>query len=147
MWGIWLVIAGFCFIIEMLTVGFLTFWFAIGAILAMCISFVVDSIFIQTFVFVVSSIGLLFLTKPFVTKITKKDGVVTNANKVIGKLGTVVKEVNSLEGNGQIKVGSEIWSAITTDTQNIPKGTKVKILEIDGVKAVVTSEIYSTVKI
>ena len=113
----------------------------------MCISFVIDSVFIQTLVFVISSIALLFFTKPFVTKLTKKDAVVTNANKVIGKIGTVIKEVNSLEGTGQIKVGNEIWSAITTDTENISKGTKVKVLEIDGVKAVVTSEIYSTVKI
>jgi len=113
----------------------------------MCISFVIDSVFIQTLVFVISSIALLFFTKPFVTKLTKKDAVVTNANKVIGKIGTVIKEVNSLEGTGQIKVGNEIWSAITTDTENISKGTKVKVLEIDGVKAVVTSEIHSTAKI
>ena len=147
MWGIWLIIAGFCFIIEMLTVGFFTFWFAIGALLAMCISFLIDSVFIQTLVFVISSIALLFFTKPFVTKITKKDSVVTNANQIIGKLGTVIKEVNSLEGSGQIKVGNEIWSAITNETENIPKGTKIKVLEIDGVKAVVTSEINSEVKI
>jgi len=113
----------------------------------MCISFVIDSVFIQTLVFVISSIALLFFTKPFVTKLTKKDAVVTNANKVIGKIGTVIKEVNSLEGTGQIKVGNEIWSAITTDTENISKGTKVKVLEIDGVKAVVTSEIHSTAKV
>ncbi|MBR6504134.1 MAG: NfeD family protein [Clostridia bacterium] len=113
----------------------------------MCISFVIDSVFVQTLVFVASSIALLFFTKPLVTKITKQDAVVTNANQIIGKIGTVVKEVNSLEGTGQIKVGSEIWSAITTDTQNISKGTKIKVLEIDGVKAVVTSEINSTAKI
>ena len=113
----------------------------------MCISFIVDSIFVQTLVFVVSSIVLLFLTKPFVTKITKKDAVTTNAYSIIGKTGTVIKEVNPSEGTGQIKIGSEIWSAITTSTENIPKGTKVKVLEIDGVKAVVTSEIHSTAKI
>ena len=62
-------------------------------------------------------------------------------------MGTVIKEVNSLEGSGQIKVGNEIWSAITNEAENIPKGTKVKILEIDGVKAVITSEINSEVKI
>jgi len=147
MWGIWLIIAGFCFIIEMLTVGFFTFWFAIGAIAAMCVSFIIDSVFIQTLVFVVSSIGLLFLTKPFVTKLTKKDAIVTNAYSVIGKVGTVIKEINDSEGTGQIKIGSEIWSAITSDTKNIPKGAKVRVLEIDGVKAVVTSEIHSTAKV
>jgi len=109
----------------------------------MCISFLTDSVFVQTLVFVISSITLLFFTKPFVTKFTKTDSVVTNANKIIGQLGTVIKEVNSLEGTGQIKVGSEIWSAITNEPENIPKGTKIKILEIDGVKAVVTSKLNS----
>ena len=113
----------------------------------MCVSFVIDSVFIQTLVFVISSIALLFLTKPFVTKITKKDAVVTNAYQVIGKIGTVVKEINALEGTGQIKVGSEIWSAITTSAENIPKGTKVKVLEINGVKAVVTSEINTAAEV
>lgn len=113
----------------------------------MCISFIIDNIFIQTLVFVISSIALLFLTKPFVTKLTKKDAIVTNANQIIGKTGTVIKEVNSLEGTGQIKIGSEIWSAITNESKNIPKGTKIKVLEIDGVKAVITSEINSEVKI
>ena len=113
----------------------------------MCVSFIVDNIFIQTLIFVISSIALLFLTKPFVTKITKKDAVVTNAYSIIGKVGTVAKEINTLEPTGQIKIGSEIWSAITTDETNIPKGTKVKVLEIDGVKAVVTSQLHSTAKV
>ena len=54
----------------------------------MCISFIVDSVFIQTLVFVLSSIALLFYTKPFVTKLTKKDAVVTNANQIIGKFNS-----------------------------------------------------------
>ena len=33
MWQIWLIIAGICLIIEIMTVGFLIFWFAIGALL------------------------------------------------------------------------------------------------------------------
>ena len=39
---------------------------------------------------------------------------------------------------GQIKVDGEVWSAISSDDVDIPKGTKVEIKEIKGVKAIVT---------
>ena len=68
MWQIWLIIAGICLIIEIMTVGFLVFWFAIGALLAMVTSLFIDNIIIQTAVFVISSGLLIFATKPFVEK-------------------------------------------------------------------------------
>ena len=46
MWIIWLIIAAFCFIAEIITVGFLVFWLGVGAILSMLLSFVVDNVFI-----------------------------------------------------------------------------------------------------
>ena len=55
MWQIWLIIAGVCLIAEIITVGFLIFWLAIGALLAMVVSFFTDNIIIQTAVFVISS--------------------------------------------------------------------------------------------
>ena len=32
MWQIWLIIAGICLIVEIMTVGFLVFWFAVGSL-------------------------------------------------------------------------------------------------------------------
>ena len=52
MWQIWLIISGVCFIVEIITVGFLIFWLAIGALFAMLVSFFTDNIVIQTAVFV-----------------------------------------------------------------------------------------------
>ena len=62
MWQIWLIIAGICLIIEIMTVGFLIFWFAIGALLAMVVSFFTNNVIIQTSVFVISSTILIFVT-------------------------------------------------------------------------------------
>lgn len=135
MWQIWLIISGLFFILEMITVGFLVFWFGIGAIFAMITSFFTDSITIQTAVFLISSTALLFLTKPFVKKFSRKDTVKTNAYSVIGKTGVVVKEINPTEGVGQVKIGGEVWSAKAEDV--IPIGSQVEVVEIDGVKAVV----------
>ena len=138
MWKFWLIISGICFAIEAVTVGFLIFWFGIGALLALAVSFITDNIIIQIAVFIISSTLLMFLTKPFVKKFTaKKEDTSTNAYSIIGKTAIVTKEIDNIAGNGQIKVGGEIWSAKSESTENIPKDTKVEIVNIDGVKAIV----------
>ena len=138
MWQIWLVIAGVCLVIEIMTTGFLVFWLAIGALISMIVSLFTDSILIQTAVFVISSAILIFATKPFVKKFAKTKDVKTNAFSIIGQNGIVTKEIDSINAKGQVKIDGETWSAVGKDDMDIPKGTEVEILEIKGVKAVVT---------
>ena len=138
MWQIWIIIAGVCLIGEILTSGFLIFWLSIGALIAMVVSFFVDNIIVQTAVFVISSAILIFATKPFVKKFAKTKDVKTNAYSIIGKNAIVTKDIDSINGKGQIKVDSETWSALGKDYMNIEKGTEVEVLKIDGVKAIVT---------
>ena len=138
MWQIWLIIAGVCLIIEIMTTGFLVFWLAIGALISMIVSLFTDSILIQTAVFVISSAILIFATKPFVKKFAKTKNVKTNAFSIIGQNGIVTKEIDSINAKGQVKIDGETWSAVGKDDMDIPKGTEVEVLEIKGVKAVVT---------
>ena len=138
MWQIWLIIAGICLIIEIMTVGFLIFWFAIGALLTMVVSFFTNNVIMQTSVFVVSSTILIFATKPFVKKFANnKNAIQTNVYSTVGKIGIVTKDIDSLQSLGQVKVGGEVWSAIGVDDMNISQGTEVEIKEIKGVKAIV----------
>ena len=138
MWQIWLIIAGVCLVIEIMTTGFLVFWLAIGALVSMIVSLFTDSILIQTAVFVISSAILIFATKPFVKKFAKTKDVKTNAFSIIGQNGIVTKEIDSINAKGQVKIDGETWSAVGKDDMDIPKGTEVEVLEIKGVKAVVT---------
>lgn len=139
MWPVWLIIAGVCFIIEMMTVGFFVFWFGIGALLTMIISLIFpDNLVLQATVFVISSTLLIFCTKPLVKKLSKSDKkVATNAYSIIGKKGIVVQDINPTHGVGQIKVAGEVWSAKTSDGSILEKGCEIEVKEIDGVKAVV----------
>ena len=83
MWQIWLIIAGICLIVEIMTVGFLVFWFAIGALLAMVTSFFTTNLIIQTSVFIISSTILIFATKPLVQKFVKnKNEIKTNVYSI-----------------------------------------------------------------
>ncbi len=139
MWQIWLIVAGICFIIEIITVGFLVFWLAIASLLTMIISFFTDNIILQTSVFVVSSAILIFATKPFVKKfVDRKNAVKTNVYSIIGKIGIVTQDIDSIHFLGQIKVEGETWSAVGLNDVNISQGTEVEVKEIKGVKAIVT---------
>lgn len=137
MWQIWLIIAILFFILEMMGPGFLLFWVGIGALITMLVSLVVDSVVIQIGIFVVSSILLLFCTRPFVKKLTKNDTVVTNSYAAIGKKGIVIQEINSIKGIGQVKVDGEVWSAKSSSDEIIAEGELITITNINGVKAIV----------
>ena len=136
MWLFWLIAAGLFFIGEMITVGFLVFWLGVSALLTMLVSFITDNIVIQIAVFAISSIALIFLTKPLISKYISKESIPTNANSLIGKKAIVTKDIGT--DVGQVKVSGEIWTAISENEIEIEKGTEVEILKIDGVKLVVT---------
>ena len=137
MWQVWLIAAGVFLILEIFTMGFLVFWLSIGCLLAMLISFLTDSIIIQTTIFVLSSSLLIFATKPLVKKFAEKDNTKTNVYSLVGKKAIVIEDINSTTGNGQIKLDGQVWSAKTKEQINIPKGTEVEIESIEGVKAFV----------
>lgn len=137
MWQVWLIIAGLFFIGEIATVGFLIFWFGIGALLAMIVSFFVSNVIIQTAVFIISSTILIFATKPFVKKFVDVKKTNTNAFSIIGKKALVIKEINPIHSTGQIKINSEVWSAESENSEIIQEGLEVEILQIKGVKAIV----------
>lgn len=138
MWQTWIIIAGFCFVIEIATVGFLVFWFGIGALIAMVVSLFTNNIAIQMTAFVISSTILIFFTRKFANKISKNDeNIKTNAYSIIGKKGLVIKDINPESGEGQVKVGTEVWSAKSANDIKIEKSTEVEVVEISGVKAIV----------
>ncbi len=140
MWQFWLIASGIFFIAEIITTGFLVFWLGIAGLITMCISFFTDNLMIQASVFVILSAVLILVTKPFVNKFVNKKETVekTNAFSIIGKTAIVIKDIDSINGVGQIKVDGEVWSAEGVNGSNIEKGTKVEVKEIDGVRAIVT---------
>ena len=50
----------------------------------------------------------------------------------------VTEEIDPIHSKGQIKVNGEVWSAISDSNTIIPENSKVEILEVKGVKAIVS---------
>lgn len=127
----WLILIIVLTIIEISTTSLVSIWFVISAILALITSFFTDSILIQFAIFVIGGIILLILTRNFVKKITKKDDVKTNADRLIGMTAVVTEEIKKNEP-GEVKVDGKKWTAVSN--KKIKVGEEVQILEIEGVK-------------
>jgi len=134
----WLIVAVVMIIGEMICPIFFMFWFGIGALVALVVSFITSNIIIQAVVFLVVSVVLVIFTKPLTNKFFKnktKDNL--NMNGIIGKTALVTKTIDNLKGTGEVKVHGEIWSAISENDEIIEVENQVEILKIDGVKLIV----------
>ena len=136
MWKFWVIAAGLFLILESITTGFLVFWFAVGSVVAMIVSFFSDSIIVQTSTFIISSIIFIFATRKFANYFLKQDKP-NEVNSFVGKTGKVIVDIIPSDGQGQVKVGGEIWSAISENEEKIEKDTEIIITKLSGVKAVV----------
>ena len=138
-WVIWLVFAVIMFIIEAVTTGLATLWFALGAIVAMIMDLCGAPLYLQVIVMAVVSIVCFALcmiwVRPKLESLRKKNIQRTNADRLIGKEGIVIVPLNVAEGKGQVKVDGQIWSAKSDG--DIAEGIKVTVKSIEGVKLVV----------
>lgn len=135
---IWVGLLATFVIIEASTAQLLTIWFAAGSLAALITSFFTDNIIAQVIVFVAVSVIALAVTRPFVKKVTNSKKQPTNADMYIGKEGLVTEEINNLLAKGTIKVNGSVWSARSeTDGNQIPEGTLVTVIRIEGVKLIV----------
>ena len=137
MWQFWLIVAGLFFVGEIFTLGFLIFWFGIGALFAMIVSFFTTNIIIQTTVFLITSTIFILATKPLVKKFVDVKKTNTNVFSIIGKKALVIKDIDPIHSSGQIKLNGEVWSAETENGEIIKEGSEVEVLKINGVKAIV----------
>lgn len=139
---VWLSVAVVLAIVEISTTQLVSLWFVLGAaVTAVCsATFLKNQLIWQIIIFLFISAVLLLLTRPFVKKLKTNDGVRTNSDRNIGKIALVTSDINPDKGTGQVRVGSEKWSAKTIDGSVIKEGTNVKVVAIEGVKLIVTAD-------
>ena len=135
---LWLAILVVLVVIELLTMGLTTIWFAGGALVATIASLFGAPLALQVILFLAASALLLYFTRPIAVKYFNKDRVRTNAESLVGRQAIVISEIDNLQGIGQVNVGGMEWSARTrVDGVKLPVGTVTTVLAINGVKLVV----------
>lgn len=142
MWVIWAVLTVVFLIIEAITLGLTTIWCAAGcavaAVLDLCGVSETGQLIAMVAVSVICFIICMIWVKPMLDQKHKRELEPTNADRVIGKEGVVIKTIDPIEGKGQIKVMGQVWSAKADKT--IEEGTKVKVISMEGVKVRVENE-------
>lgn len=135
---IWLIVFVACIVIEIITMGLTTIWFAGGALLAAVGAALGAPLWLQVALLVVVSLVLLYFTRPIAVKYFNKDRVKTNVESLVGRQAIVISEIDNLQGTGQVTVGGQEWSARTTvEGVKLPVGSVVVIRAISGVKLMV----------
>lgn len=125
-------------VVEILTMGLTTIWFAGGAFIAFVASLFGAELELQVGLFIVVSFVLLFFTRPWAKKYLNRKATRTNVEAIVGKTGRVTAPINNFHGMGEVVVGGQTWTArAVSDDVTIAAGTLVTVTEVSGVKLIV----------
>ena len=134
----WLLAAAAFLILEMLTMGLTSIWFAGGALVGAVAARLYMPLGVQSAVFAVVSVVLLMLTRPLARKYLNSRTVKTNVDSLIGESCVVTQTIDNLKAEGQVLIKGQVWTARSTEEDKvIQKDTKVKVIKISGVKLIV----------
>lgn len=133
----WLVLVLAFAVMEGLTAALMSIWFCLGSLVALVAAMLGATLVVQIAIFAIVSVLCMALLRPFASKVLKPKGEKTNADRILGEQALVTEEISNLAAKGQIRVGGEYWTARAEGEETIPEGTQVKILRIEGVKAIV----------
>lgn len=134
---IWLVAAIAFAVIEALTVGLTSIWFAVGALIALFAELLGAELWLQITLFLIVSAVTLYFTRPLVKKYVNSKVEPTNADMLIGKECRVTETVDNIAGTGAVYVDGKTWTARCEEEEIIEKGELVIALRIEGVKLIV----------
>ena len=137
MTAVWAIAIVVFLVLEGMTAGLVTIWFALGALAALLAAVFGAPLWLQLVWFFVISIAALFLTRPLAKKYLNSKTQATNADMYVGKECMVLETIDNVAGTGAVKVAGKVWTARSADGEVIPEGARATALRIEGVKLIV----------
>ena len=137
-WAAWLGIAMLLAIAELASLDLILVMLAVGALAGMLTSLVTDALVAQVLVAVATSIAMLAVVRPGLTRrLHTGPDLVLGPATLIGKQ-TVTPVRLSAHEPGQLKIDGELWRAEPYDSLLvIEPGETVEVLKIKGATAYV----------
>lgn len=136
--ALWVIALVVFLVIEAITVGLTSIWFAAGALVAWICALLGAPVWLQVAVFIVVTAVALYFTRPIVKKYINGKIVPTNADANIGKECRVKETIDNIAGTGAVYVDGKTWTARSENDEVIPEGELVTALRIEGVKLIVS---------
>ena len=122
---IWLVILAIMILIEAVTMGLTTVWFALGALGAAVVTGFGGGFWLQFTVFVILSFLSMIVFRPIAMRFFNPVKEKTNIDEIIGKKAVVIDQ------------GMEWTARAEEENDRIEKDAEVEIIAVKGVKLIV----------
>ncbi|MBQ3798547.1 MAG: NfeD family protein [Butyrivibrio sp.] len=135
---IWLIISIVLAVIELSTLGLVTIWFAIGAIVSMIVALLGANIWVQLICFILVSVVILVAVRPLAEKYINRNIKKTNIDAVIGRKLIAKTDIDNIRGTGKVDMDGSTWLAKSSiDEVTIRAGEEVVVVKVQGAKLIV----------
>lgn len=136
----WLIAVAVFLLLEILTLGLTSIWFAVGSLAAAIGAGLGLPFFGQLILAAVASCVVFVFARPWAKKYLNSKTEKTNAESLIGKTGIVKKRIINIKGQGMVYIQGMDWTARSAGDEEIPEETEVIVEEIKGVKLIVSKK-------
>lgn len=135
-WIGWIVLGVALIVAEIFTLGFVLFWFGLGAIVAALAAMVGVGPVGQFAIFAIVSVGLTVMSRTILAKYfshREEDTVKMGVDSLPGKVGTVTVSSSGALNEGAVKVFGSEWTAFPADDETkLLAGEKVEVVAVKG---------------
>ena len=129
---IWVAVFAVMVIIEAATLGLVTVWGAISALIMAFIAQTGLAIGWQILIFLAITLLLLLTTRPIVVKKLKVGRTRTNVDTLLGEDVIVTKAVKRFEKGEAKSRNGVIWAVTASDESEIEEGAVCTVKEVQG---------------
>jgi membrane protein implicated in regulation of membrane protease activity len=135
-WILWMILGVGLIVAEIFTLGFVLFWFGIGAIAAAVAGFLGAGLGWQFLVFAVVSIGLTAMSRTIFAKYlphNEGEGTKMGIDALPGQIGTVASASKGALQEAAVKVYGSTWTAFPENGEDsFMDGEKVEVVRVKG---------------
>jgi membrane protein implicated in regulation of membrane protease activity len=135
-WILWAILGVSLIIAEIFTLGFVLFWFGIGALVAALVGLFGFGIGWQFLAFAIVSITLTVLSRKIFANYYSHDdrhAIKTGIDSLPGQIGTVSGASKGALQAGEVKVFGSTWTAYPDESEEpLKEGEKVQVVRVQG---------------
>ena len=132
----WLIVFLVLLVLEIISLGLTTIWFALGALVAFIATLAGAGYVIQFIVFIAVSFVTLVLTRPLAVKYFNTNLTKTNVEALSGKTVIITKSITEDNPFGEASLDGETWMACSEDGTSMKEGEKAEVVRVEGVKLI-----------
>lgn len=134
-WILWIILGVGFIIAEIFTLGFVLFWFGIGALAAALVGYLGLGLLWQFLAFALVSSVLTAMSRTIFANYfshSEADAVKTGVDALPGQIGTVTSDSKGALNEAAVKVYGSTWTAFPVDEEALAEGEKVEVVRVQG---------------